>query len=218
MLDSQIQARPNEPWAWCSVFLPPPASRGQLRQCCICSHPCAANDARLSRRAKQHLCLAGLWSAALAGPCWLRQTSLSMKPAAPTQTRASWCARAAAHLTSPELWWTLEGCEGSDPCLSMSGPLTPAPSQTPCAPSRMCLFLPAVTALLNSQARAGGQLYAGSHDWPAWKISCRHPEWHNVFGFGCRAMGALTTGNSKAALTAQVPSSSTSKSAEYRPF
>jgi hypothetical protein len=27
----QIQARPNQPWAWCSVFIPPPASRGQGR-------------------------------------------------------------------------------------------------------------------------------------------------------------------------------------------
>ena len=27
----QIQARPNQPWARCSVFLPPPASRGQLK-------------------------------------------------------------------------------------------------------------------------------------------------------------------------------------------
>ena len=26
----QIQARPNQPWARCSVFIPPPASRGQL--------------------------------------------------------------------------------------------------------------------------------------------------------------------------------------------
>ncbi len=26
----QIQARPNQPWAWCSVFIPLPASRGHI--------------------------------------------------------------------------------------------------------------------------------------------------------------------------------------------